>query len=180
MADNHISKFHGVPHEKKLEGRTEKSTLEEENSSHTDGEPQLRVIANHNRQVASFLMRDVYVDTSQPHGGQGGDRFPSLVNHQGHDQLKLCPITGRDQDAAPSQHKRNETAIMDWRRFDKLWAACRKRIDARATAEENEKALQRQNVKPTAGEDSSLGELMSKEEYLYIFNQINVMRRNNI
>ena len=26
MDDNHISKFHGVPQEKKLEGRTEKST----------------------------------------------------------------------------------------------------------------------------------------------------------
>ncbi|KAL6219560.1 hypothetical protein ACLB2K_007319 [Fragaria x ananassa] len=56
MDDNHISKFHGVPQEKKVEGRTEMSTLEEKNGSHTDGEPQLRVIANHNRQVASFRM----------------------------------------------------------------------------------------------------------------------------
>ena len=98
-------------------------------------------MANHNFQVVSFLMRDVYVDTCQMHGGQGGARFPSLVNHQdqGHDQLKLCPITGRDQHASPSQHKQNETAIMDWCRFDKLWAACRKQIDKRVTVEENER-----------------------------------------
>ncbi|KAL6209713.1 hypothetical protein ACLB2K_020653 [Fragaria x ananassa] len=129
-------------------------------------------MANHNFQAASFLMRDVYADTCQPHGGQGRARHPSLVNHydQGHDQLKLCPITGSDQDAAPSIDKQNEAAIIDWRRFDKLLAAFRKQLDAQAAAEENEKALQRQNVKLTVGEDFPLDELTSKEETALFIN----------
>ena len=61
---------HVVPQEKKPEDRTEQSIFEEEIGSHTDSEPQLCMMANHNFQVASFLMRDVYVDTGQTHGGQ--------------------------------------------------------------------------------------------------------------
>ncbi|KAL6140195.1 hypothetical protein ACLB2K_058495 [Fragaria x ananassa] len=38
--------------------------------------------ANHDFQVASFFMRDVYMDTGQMHGGQGGARLSSLANHR--------------------------------------------------------------------------------------------------
>ncbi|KAL6225111.1 hypothetical protein ACLB2K_003963 [Fragaria x ananassa] len=89
--------------EKKSEDRIEQSIFEEEISSHTDGEPRLCMMANHDFQVASFLMRDVYMDTGQMQ-----------------DQPKRCPITGRDREAALSHDKREEAAIMDWRRFDEL------------------------------------------------------------
>ena len=98
MDNNPLSKFNIGPQKDELEGRTKKSTLEE-SGSNTDGKPQLYMMANHNFQVASFLMRDVYMNTCQMHGGQGGARLFSLVNHrdQRHDQLKICPITGRDK-----------------------------------------------------------------------------------
>ncbi|KAL6213243.1 hypothetical protein ACLB2K_012690 [Fragaria x ananassa] len=84
LDNNLISKTDGVPQKDKLEGRTKQSTLEKESGSNTDGELQLRMRGD---QIASFLMRDVYVDTGQPHGGQGGARLPSLFNlhDQGHD-----------------------------------------------------------------------------------------------
>ncbi|KAL6209359.1 hypothetical protein ACLB2K_020301 [Fragaria x ananassa] len=56
LDNNHISKTDVVPPEDKLEGTTKQSTLEEEIGLHTNGEPQLRMMVNHNFQVASFLM----------------------------------------------------------------------------------------------------------------------------
>ncbi|KAL6192125.1 hypothetical protein ACLB2K_038512 [Fragaria x ananassa] len=114
MANHPISKISGVPQENEPEDRTKQSIFEAEIGSHTndDGETQIRIKGDPG---ASFPMRGLYADTGQPHGGQGGARLPSLVNHHDpeHDQLKLCPITGRDRDAAPSHDKRNEAVIMD-------------------------------------------------------------------
>ncbi|KAL6186433.1 hypothetical protein ACLB2K_042553 [Fragaria x ananassa] len=97
MGNHPISNIGGVPQEKEPEDKTKQSIFEAEISSHTndDGEPQVRMKGDPG---ASFPMRDVYANTGQPHGGQGEARLLSLVNHydQGPDQLKLCPITGRD------------------------------------------------------------------------------------
>ncbi|KAL6213588.1 hypothetical protein ACLB2K_013035 [Fragaria x ananassa] len=64
---------------KEHEDRIEQSILEEEIGSNTDdGETQFHMKGD---QGASFPLRDVYVNTSQMHGGQGVARLHSLINH---------------------------------------------------------------------------------------------------
>ncbi|KAL6220363.1 hypothetical protein ACLB2K_008119 [Fragaria x ananassa] len=101
LDNNLISQTDGIRQEKELGDRTEQSILEDEIGSNIDdGEPQIHMKGV---QEASFLMRDIYVDTGQLHGGHGVTRLLSLIHHhdQGHDQLKFCPITGHYQEAAP-------------------------------------------------------------------------------